>query len=331
MKMMTYAQAIRTALIEEMDRDPNVLVLGEDVGVYGGVFTATRSLLERYGADRVIDTPLSEAAIAGVSVGMAMCGLRPVAEIMYEDFVTISLDQLVNNAAKMHYMFDGAVCVPMVLRTQCGSGRGSAAQHSQSLEAWFAHVPGLVVIMPSTPGDARGLLKSAIRNDNPVVFIEHKMLYFTKGPDTGPDCIPIGRADVKREGRDITVVATSWMVGRALAAAELAAQEGISVEVIDPRTLRPFDAETVLTSVRKTRKALVVHEAVRFGGIGAEISSIITESLFRELEMPVRRLCGSDVPIPYSAALEPHVVPAEEDIHQAIIAMAAGDGRADAG
>lgn len=326
MKMMTYAQALRAALIEEMDRDPNVLVLGEDVGVYGGVFTATRSLLERYGESRVIDTPISEAAIAGVSVGMAMCGLRPVAEIMYEDFVTISLDQLVNNAAKMHYMLNGTVCVPLVLRTQCGSGRGSAAQHSQSLEAWFAHVPGLIVIMPSTPEDARGLLKSAIRTDNPVIFIEHKMLYFTKGPVSDLDGIPIGKADVKREGRDITVVATSWMVARVLAAAESAAEEGISVEVIDPRTLRPFDAETVLGSVRKTRKAMVVHEAVRFGGIGAEISSIITESLFHELEMPVKRLCGSDVPIPYSSALETQVVPTEKDIFNAIVAMARGGG-----
>ncbi len=330
MKMMTYAAAVRSALIEEMDRDPSGLLLGEDVGTYGGVFTATRSLLERYGEERVIDTPISEAAIAGVSVGMAMCGLRPVAEIMYEDFVTISLDQLVNNAAKMHYMFDGTVCVPMVLRTQCGSGRGSAAQHSQSLEAWFAHVPGLIVIMPSTPEDAYGLLKSAIRNDNPVVFIEHKMLYFTKGPLTDTECIPIGKADVKREGSDITVIATSWMVPRALAAAEQAAREGISVEVIDPRTLRPFDADTVLSSVRKTRKAIIVHEAVRFGGIGAEISSIINEALFHELDAPALRLCGSDAPIPYSAALEPHVVPTEEQIYAAIAGMAGREERPDA-
>jgi pyruvate/2-oxoglutarate/acetoin dehydrogenase E1 component len=330
MKTITYAQAVRSALIEEMDRDPSVLVLGEDIGTYGGVFTATRSLLARYGVDRVIDTPILEAAIAGAAVGMAMCGLRPVAEIMYEDFVTISLDQLVNNAAKMHYMFDGKVCVPLVLRTQCGSGRGSAAQHSQSLESWFAHVPGLIVIMPSTPQDARGLLKSAIRNDNPVIFIEHKMLYFTKGPDTGAECLPIGKAEVKREGSDITVIATSWMVGRALEAAELAANEGVSVEVIDPRTLRPFDTETVLASARKTRRAVVVHEAVRFCGIGAEISSIITENLFHELEMPVKRLCGSDVPIPYSAALEPHVVPTVEDIHVAVTTMATGAGRLDA-
>ena len=327
MKMMTYAQAVRSALTEEMDRDPNVLVLGEDVGAYGGVFTATRSLLDRFGEERVIDTPISEAAIAGVSVGMAMCGLRPVAEIMYEDFVTISLDQLVNNAAKMHYMFDGTVCVPMVLRTQCGSGRGSAAQHSQSLEAWFAHVPGLIVIMPSTPADARGLLKSAIRNDNPVVFIEHKMLYFTKGPDTGSECIPIGKADVKREGSDVTVIATSWMVERALAAAERAREDGVGVEVVDPRTLRPMDTETILASVRKTRKAIVVHEAVRFGGIGAEIASTIMENLFSELDMPVVRLGGADVPIPYSAALEPHVVPTEEDIYAAINRMAGGAGR----
>ncbi len=323
MRTITYAQAVREALIEEMDRDSNVLLLGEDIGTYGGVFTATRSLLERFGADRVIDTPISEAAIAGASVGLAMCGMRPVAEIMYEDFVTISMDQLVNNAAKMHYMFDGKVCVPMVLRTQCGSGRGSAAQHSQSLEAWFAHVPGLVVIMPSTPRDAKGLLKSAIRNDNPVVFIEHKMLYFTKGPDGDGECIPIGKAHVKKEGRDVTVIVTSWMVQRVLAAAEVLEQEGLSVEVIDPRTLRPFDLETVLASVRKTRKAMVVHEAVQAGGIGAEISAAITENLFDELQMPVKRLCGSDVPIPYSGSLEKHVAPSEELIRNAILDMAA--------
>ncbi len=321
MKMITYAQALREALIEEMDRDPNVIVLGEDVGVYGGVFTATRTLQGRFGTERVIDTPISEAAIAGVSIGMAMCGLRPVAEIMYEDFVTISSDQLVNNAAKMHYMFDGRVCVPMVLRTQCGSGRGSAAQHSQSLEAWFAHIPGLVVIMPSTPRDAKGLLKSAIRCNDPVLFIEHKMLYFTKGECSDSEILPIGKADVKREGRDITVIATSWMVQKAIAASDAAEKAGISVEVIDPRTLRPFDEDTILTSVRKTRKAIVVHEAVQFGGIGAEIASIITESLFNELEMPVKRICGSDTPIPYSASLEKHVVPSEEGILDVILKM----------
>lgn len=317
-RTITFAQAIREALIEEMERDENVLVLGEDIGVYGGVFTATRTLLNKFGPERVIDTPISEASIAGVSVGLAMRGMRPVAEIMYEDFVTISMDQLVNNAAKMHYMFNGQVSVPMVLRTQGGSGRGSAAQHSQSLEAWFAHVPGLVVIMPSTPRDAKGLLKSAIKDDNPVIFIEHKMLYFSKGEVSDNLNIPIGTADIKREGNDVTVIATSWMVPRVIAAAEKARSFGVSVEVIDPRTLRPLDIDTILSSAKKTRKVLIVHEAVQFGGIGAEISSQITENLFNELDMPVKRLCGTDTPVPYSGNIEKYVVPSEEEIVTAI-------------
>lgn len=327
MRKITYAQAIREALTEEMDRDSKVLILGEDIGVYGGVFTATRNLQERFGSQRVIDTPLSEASIVGAAVGMAMCGLRPVAEIMYQDFVTISSDQLVNNAAKMRYMFDGQVGVPMVLRTQCGSGRGSAAQHSQSLEAWFAHIPGLVVMMPSTPADAKGLLKAAIQCDDPVIFIEHKMLYFSSGECDSGDALPIGRADIKKEGRDITIIATSWMLQKALKVAGELESDGISVEVIDPRTIRPFDAETVLQSVRKTRKALIVHEAVEFAGIGAEISSIITENLFYELQMPVKRLCGIDTPIPYSASLEMHAVPSEDRIREAVLSMIQGGER----
>jgi pyruvate dehydrogenase E1 component beta subunit len=317
---VTYAEAVNEALAEEMERDPTVFLLGEDVGVYGGIFTATRGLLERFGPERVRDTPISEAAIAGVAVGAALMGMRPVAEIMYEDFAMISLDQIVNNAAKMRYMFGGQVRVPMVLRTQGGSGRGNGAQHSQSLEAWFAHVPGLVVIMPSTPYDVKGLLKSAIRDDNPVVFIEHKMLYLTtKGlvPDE-EYTIPIGKADVKRVGSDVTVIVTSWMVPRALAAAEALATEGISVEVIDPRTLRPLDEETILESVRKTGRALVVHEAVKFGGIGAEIAAMIMEKAFYYLDAPVARLAGVDAPIPYAAELERAAVPTEEGIAEAI-------------
>jgi len=317
---LTYAEAVNEALAEEMERDSTVFLLGEDIGVYGGIFTATRGLLERFGPERVRDTPISEAAIAGVAVGAALMGMRPVAEIMYEDFAMISMDQIVNNAAKMRYMFGGQVRVPMVLRTQGGSGRGNGAQHSQSLEAWFAHVPGLVVIMPSTPYDVKGLLKSAIRDDNPVVFIEHKMLYLTtKGfvPDE-EYTIPIGKADVKRVGSDVTVIATSWMVPRALAAAEALASEGVSVEVIDPRTLRPLDEETILESVRKTGRALVVHEAVKFGGIGAEIAAMIMENAFDYLDAPVARLAGVDAPIPYAAVLERAAVPTEEGIAEAI-------------
>lgn len=322
---LAYAQAVSEALSEEMERDPRVFLLGEDVGVYGGIFTATRGLLERFGPQRVRDTPISEAAIAGVAVGAALMGMRPVIEIMYEDFTTIAMDQIVNNAAKMRYMFGGQMKVPMVVRTQGGSGRGNGAQHSQSLEAWFAHVPGLVVIMPSTPSDVKGLLKSAIRDDNPVIFIEHKMLYHTKGlvPDM-EYTLPIGKADVKRVGSDVTVIVTSWMVPRALAAADALASEGLSVEVIDPRTLRPLDEETILDSVRKTGRVLVVHEAVKFGGIGAEIAAMITEKAFDYLDMPVKRLAGVDAPIPYAAVLEQAAIPTEEEITEAIRQLEAG-------
>ena len=316
---LTYAQAVSEALAEEMERDPRVFILGEDVGVYGGIFSSTQGLLERFGPERVRDTPISEAAIAGVAAGAALLGMRPVAEIMYEDFTMIALDQLVNQAAKMRYMFGGQISVPMVLRTQGGSGRGNGAQHSQSLEAWFAHVPGLVVVMPSTPYDAKGLLKSAIRDENPVVFIEHKMLYRTKGPvPAGEYTLPIGRAHVKRDGSHVTVIVTSWMTSRVLAAAETLATEGISVEVIDPRTLRPLDEETILTSVRKTGRALIVHEAVKFAGIGAEISAMIMEKAFDYLDAPVGRLAGVDAPIPYAAELERAAVPTQAAITDAI-------------
>jgi pyruvate dehydrogenase E1 component beta subunit len=324
---MSYAQSIRQALIEEMEKDPRVIVLGEDVGVYGGVFTTTRTLLERFGAERVRDTPISEAALAGMAVGMAMMGLRPVVEIMYEDFTTISLDQLVNNAAKMRYMSSGKISIPLVLRTQGGSGRGSAAQHSQSLEAWFAHVPGLVVIMPSTPNDAKGLLKAAIRDNNPVVFLEHKMLYFTRGAIDTEDCLPIGRADIKRPGKDLTVVATSWMVTRVLAAAETMAAEGISAEVVDPRTLRPLDEETIVESVRKTKRALIVHEAPKFAGIGAEFTAAIYENCFPVLDQPVKRLAGVEAPIPYSKSLEDIAVPTQELIENTMRTMMARQGK----
>ena len=318
-RTVTYAQSVFEALAEEMERDSSVFLLGEDVAVYGGIFTATRGLLERFGPERVRDTPISEAGITGVAVGAALMGMRPVVEIMYEDFTTIAMDQIVNNAAKIRYMFGGQVRVPMVVRTQGGSGRGNAAQHSQSLEAWFAHIPGLVVVMPSTPYDVKGLLKAAIRDDNPVVFIEHKMLYRAEGLVPASEyIIPIGKADVKRTGSDVTVIVTSWMVPRALAAAEELAAQGISVEVVDPRTLRPLDEETILASVRKTGRALVVHEAVKFGGIGAEIAAMIMEQAFDYLDAPVRRLAGVDIPIPYAAVLEQAAVPTTEGIAAAV-------------
>jgi pyruvate dehydrogenase E1 component beta subunit len=320
-RKVTFAQAIREALAEEMQRDSRVILMGEDIGTYGGIFTATRTLQERFGAERVWDTPISEAGIAGMAVGLALMGMRPVIEIMYADFTTIALDQIVNNAAKLRYMSAGKVAVPLVVRTQGGSGRGNAAQHSQSLEAWFAHVPGLVVVMPSSPRDAKGLLKSAIRDDNPVVFIEHKMLYFTSGMLEEELCLPLGKAEIKRQGSDITVIATSWMVGRALAAAETLKSRNVSVEVVDPRTLRPLDEETILSSVKKTGRALIVHEAVRFCGIGAEISALITENLFRELKQPVKRLAGVDAPIPYAANLEKAAIPTEEGIAGEILGL----------
>lgn len=321
-RALTYAQAINEAFMEEMERDVSVFLMGQDVGVYGGVFAATRGLLERFGSDRVLDTPISEAAMAGTAVGAAMLGMRPVVEIMYEDFTLIAMDQLVNNAAKIRYMFDGQFKVPMVLRTQGGSGRGSSAQHSQSLEVWFAHIPGLVVIMPSTPYDAKGLLKSAIRDDNPVIFIEHKMLYSTRGVVPEDEySLPIGKADVKRQGSDVTVIVTGWMVLRVLTAAKVLESEGISVEVIDPRTLRPLDKEPILESVRKTGRALVVHEAVKFCGIGAEISAIIMDEAFDYLDMPVMRLGAADTPIPYATVLEQQAVPTETNIIETIRGM----------
>ncbi|MFO7312377.1 MAG: alpha-ketoacid dehydrogenase subunit beta, partial [Bacillota bacterium] len=272
MREITYAQAVREALAEEMRRDERVFLMGEDIGVYGGAFGVTLGLIDEFGPERVMDTPLSEAAIIGAAAGAAVLGMRPVAEVQFSDFLTIGSDQLVNQAAKMRYMFGGKVRVPMVVRTPAGSGTGAAAQHSQSLETWFMHIPGLKVVAPATPYDAKGLLKSAIRDDNPVVVFEHKLLYKTKGPVPEEDyTVPIGKAAIRREGTDITVIATSVMVLRSLAAADRLAEEGISVEVIDLRSLRPLDTETIVKSVCKTGRAVVVHEANKFAGFGGEI------------------------------------------------------------
>jgi pyruvate/2-oxoglutarate/acetoin dehydrogenase E1 component len=318
-RKLSYAQAVAEALNEEMTRDPDVFLMGEDIGRFGNIYGATRGLLEAFGKERVRDTPISEAAIVGAAVGASLLGMRPVVEIMYMDFMTIAADQIVNHAAKFRYMFGGSVELPLVIRTQGGTGTSNAAQHSQSLESWFMHTPGLHVVMPSTPYDAKGLLKASIREDNPVIFIEHKSLYKTWGPVPEEEyLIPLGQADVKREGKDITVVATSLMVQRALGAAEEVEKEGGSVEVIDPRTLSPLDEETILNSARKTGKVIVVHEACKTCGIGAEIAARIMEKAFDYMDAPVVRLGGLDIPVPYARNLEEASVPSQEQIVQAI-------------
>jgi pyruvate/2-oxoglutarate/acetoin dehydrogenase E1 component len=306
-------------LKEEMQRDPSLMLIGEDIGRYGGIFGVTKGLLEEFGPHRVRSTPISESAIIGSALGAAMTGIRTVAEIMYIDFTTCAMDQIVNQVAKMRYMSGGKAKIPLVIRTQGGGGRGNAAQHSQSLEALFLHIPGLKIVMPSTPYDARGLLKTAIRDDNPVMFIEHKLLYATKGsiPD-GEYIIPFGQADIKRRGKDVTVIAISYMVTKALKAAEVLAKEGLEVEVIDLRTLVPLDLETTLQSIRKTNRAVIVHEGCRRGGIGAEMASTITEEVFDYLDAPIERVGSLDVPIPYSEPLENAVIPGEEKIISAV-------------
>jgi pyruvate/2-oxoglutarate/acetoin dehydrogenase E1 component len=313
---ITYAEAVREALRQAMRADERVFVLGEDIGVYGGAFGVTDGLLEEFGPERVRDTPISEAAIAGAAIGAAVVGMRPVAEIQFMDFITLAMEQLVLQAAKMRFMFGGKARLPFVLRTPAGSGTGAAAQHSQSLEAWFVHVPGLKVVMPSTPYDVKGLLLAAIEDDNPVIFVEHKLLYKARGPvPEGQYTVPLGRSEVKREGRDLTVLATSIMVPRALEAADQLAAEGIELEVIDPRTLKPFDPELMVRSVCRTGKALVVHEAPIMGGFGGEVvAQLVASEAFDYLEAPVRRLAGLDIPIPYNRELERRAVPQVEDI-----------------
>ncbi len=316
MRELTYAEALREGLRQMMTADPRVFVIGEDVGVYGGAFGVSAGLLEDFGAERVIDTPISEAGIAGACIGAALTGMRPVGEIQFMDFVTLSMEQLVLQAAKIRFMFGGKATVPFVLRMPAGSGTGAAAQHSESLENWFVHVPGLKVVMPSTPYDAKGLLVAAIQDDNPVIFVEHKLLYKTRGPV--PEdlySVPLGQGRVAREGRDLTVIATSVMVKRSLEAAAQLAPEGIELEVIDPRSLVPLDEAMIVASVKKTGRALVVHEAVKTGGFGGEVVARICESeAFDYLEAPVRRLAGLDIPIPYNRTLEYHTIPQVETI-----------------
>lgn len=320
MREITYLEAVREAMSQEMRKNEDVYILGEDIGVYGGAFGVTRGMIEEFGPERVRNTPISEAAIAGAAVGSALTGMRPILELQFSDFITIAMDQLVNQAAKLRYMFGGKGKVPMVVRTPAGSGTGAAAQHSQSLEAWMAHIPGLKVVQPSTAYDAKGLLKAAIDDDNPVIFYEHKLLYKTKShvPEEQYS-IPLGKADIKREGKDVTIVATAIMVYKALEAAKELEKEGIDVEIVDPRTLVPLDEETIVESVKKTGRVVVVHEAVKRGGYGGEIASVIAESeAFDYLDAPIKRLGGLPVPIPYNPNLEKAAVPQVPDIIKAV-------------
>lgn len=316
MREITYLEAVREALTQEMERDKRVFIIGEDVGVYGGAFGVTLGMAEKFGEERIIDTPISELGIAGAITGAALNGMRPVGEIMFMDFTTLAMEQLVNQAAKIRFMFGGKATVPFVLRTPAGSGTGAAAQHSQSFENLFVHIPGLKVVMPSDPYDAKGLLIASIRDDNPVIFVEHKLLYKTKGqvPEQAY-IVPLSQAKVKREGRDLTIIATSIMVRRSLEATEQLARDGIEVEVVDPRTLKPLDEETIVQSVIKTGKILIVHEACKTGGFGGELAAVIAESeAFDYLDAPIKRLAGRDIPIPYNRNLEYHTVPQVENI-----------------
>jgi len=312
---ITFAQAIREALAEEMRRDPRVFIIGEDVAEAGTPFKVLSGLVEEFGRERVIDSPISEAGITGLATGAAMTGMRPVVDIMFGDFLTLAMDQIANQAAKVHYMSGGKLKVPLVVRTTLGATRRSAAQHSQSLHAWVSHVPGLKVALPSTPYDAKGLLKSAIRDDSPVVFFEDKMMYTMRGGVPAEEyTIPLGVAEVKRPGGDITIVATSSMVHVALAAAEALAAEGISAEVVDPRTTMPLDTETIIESARKTGRAMVVDEGYERYGVTAEIAAVIAEGAFQYLDAPVRRLGAMHVPIPFSPVLEDLTVPTPETV-----------------
>jgi len=322
MPLLTYAQALNEALREEMQSDPRVFVMGEDIGLHGGMFRITQGLLDEFGAERVIETPISEAGFVGLGVGAAMSGMHPVVELMFVDFALVAADQIINQAAKMRYMSGGQVAVPIVIRTQQGGGRGNGAQHSQSFEAWFAQIPGLKVVAPATPYDAKGLLKSAIRDGNPVVFLEHKLLYNTKGEvPEGEYTIPIGKAEVKRDGRDISILAYSRTLLFALEAAETLAQRGIEAEVIDLRTIEPLDMVTVLNSVRGTARLLIVHEAHNNCGMGAEIITRIYETEPDALATPARRLGAKHVPVPVAEPMELAVLPQPSDIVAAVEAM----------
>ncbi|MCK5257191.1 MAG: alpha-ketoacid dehydrogenase subunit beta [Deltaproteobacteria bacterium] len=320
MPLISYREALNDAMREEMQRDSNIFILGEDVGFYGGAFKITEGLFAEFGEKRVVDTPIAEGLIVGAAIGAAMVGLRPIAELMTVNFALLAMDQIVNHAAKIHYMFGGKARVPLVIRAPGGGGKQLAAQHSQSLESYFLHCPGLKLVMPSTPEDAKGLLKESIRDDGPVIFLEHEHLYNTKGEVPSEDyTIPIGKASIKRTGRDLTIISYSNMVLTALEAAEQLEKEGISVEIVDPRTLNPLDIHTILASVKKTNRVIIVEEDWKTGGVGAEIASQIYENVFASLDAPIIRVAGKDTPMPYAKNLERAAIPQFEDIMQAAI------------
>jgi pyruvate/2-oxoglutarate/acetoin dehydrogenase E1 component len=330
MRELTYREAVREALREEMKRDSSVFLLGEEIAEYGGAYKVTLGLVDEFGHERVRNTPLAEAAIAGAALGAALVGMRPVAEIMYIDFTPLALEQICNQIAKIRYMTAGMVKVPLVIRTQCGGGVSAGPHHSQSLEAIFAHIPGLMVVMPSSPVDAKGLLKSSIREDNPVIFIEHKGLYGLKGAVPEEEyLVPLGKAEVKRQGSDITVVTYSRSVIHALKAAQELSEVGIDLEVVDLRTLRPLDEDSILSSVKKTGRVLIVHEACKTGGFGGEIAAIIGEKCFEYLNAPIKRVAALDSPVPFSPKLENYVLPNEDDIKTATLELMGKEGTSD--
>jgi pyruvate dehydrogenase E1 component beta subunit len=320
MSVKTYAQAIRDCIAQEMKRDNDVFIIGEDIAKQGGIFGCTRGLLDEFGEKRVRNTPISENGFVGAGVGAACAGLRPIVELMYMDFVYVAMDQLLNQAAKIRYMFGGKAKLPLVIRGQQGIGRGNAGQHSQSVEAIFMHIPGMKVVCPSSPADAAGLLRTAIREDNPIMFFEHKALYATKGevPDDENFAISFGKANVVREGTDATIVATLMYVGKALEAAEILAKEGISVEVIDPRTIMPLDMDTIITSVKKTGRLITVHEAHKIAGFGSEVAAQVTEQAFKYLDAPPLRLGAKHCTLPFNLGLENAVVPQVHEIVDAV-------------
>lgn len=318
MRQITYLQAINEALTDALEKDDDVLLLGEDIGVYGGAYKVTAGLFQKFGPERVIDTPISEAAIVGAALGASLLGMKPVAEIMYMDFLPISMDQLVVHASKLHYMSGGQLKAGFVLRTQYSLGKSHGSQHSEFLPAWFLQAPGLKVVAPSTPYDAKGLLNSVLKEDGPVLFVECAMLYRTKGevPEESYD-VPLGKADIKREGRDLTIVALSRMVPEALSAAEGLSAKGIEAEVIDPRTIQPLDRETIVGSVRKTGRLLIASDDMKTGGVGAEIGSIVFEDAFEYLKSPLSRVCSPDIPVPFSSPLEKQYMPSAEKVEKA--------------
>lgn len=321
MKKMSYAEAIREGMSIRMREDPNVLLFGEDVGAFGGCFGVSAGMLDEFGEKRVRDTPISEGAIIGAAVGSAATGLRPIAELMFCDFLTVGMDQLVNQAAKMRYMFGGKISMPMVVRLPAGAGVSAAAQHSQSLEAWITHVPGLKVVYPSTPQDALGLMLSSIDDDNPVMFLEHKAIYTMKGDVDSLTPIPLGKGDIKRAGEDVTIIATGKMVHEALEAAKMLEADGISAEVLDPRTLYPLDKALIAQSLSKTHRAVIVTEENRRGGYGGEISAMIAEEMFDLLDCPIVRIGALDTPVPFAPVLEQVYLPNAQDIANAIRAQ----------